>query len=373
MKRHLLVFLILCAFISPRPAAAHNPGMSVVDVEVEQSRITARVGLARRSAESLLGLDRQRGTELGRGDGNHALERIAREMIVLRIAGRRLVPKRIVIEPEQADGLRFTITFPPADGNRLEMHSPLISLLERGHRQFLTVKSNLGVFRRAVLSEENASLAVAIPESPVRGGTFVRFVAEGVRHLWIGLDHILFLIALLLPAVLSRVGRRWEPAPALWPALIGVASVATAFTLAHSVTLSLAVLGWVTPPPRWVEAAIAATVILAALNNLCPVVQGRRWVIAFGLGLVHGFGFAGALVELGLPSGELFSALAGFNFGIELGQLAIVLILVPGAYLMRATSIYRRVILVGGSTAVASIAAVWFIERSLNRDLLSIV
>src|SRR5262249_57911702 len=117
---------------------------------------------------------------------------------------------------------------------------------------------------------------------------------EGVWHIWTGYDHLLFLLSLLLPAVFIRsavAGWRWEPANNFRAAFLDVVKVVTAFTLAHSVTLSLAALGFVSPPSRWIESAIALSVVLAALNNIWPLVHAGRWVIALCFGLVHGFGF----------------------------------------------------------------------------------
>jgi hypothetical protein len=142
--------------------------------------------------------------------------------------------------------------------------------------------------------------------------------------------------------------------------------VVTAFTLAHSLTLSLAALGVVSLPSRLVESAIALSVVLAALNNLRPLVYGRRWVIAFGFGLIHGFGFASVLADLGLPQDTLLIALVAFNLGVEIGQLAIVGIFLPIAYALRSSGFYRRVLFAYGSTAIAVIAFVWLAERALN-------
>ena len=142
--------------------------------------------------------------------------------------------------------------------------------------------------------------------------------------------------------------------------------VVTAFTLAHSITLSLAVLGVVTLPSRFVESVIAASVVVAALNNLRGTVDRRRWVMAFVFGLVHGFGFASVLADLGLPQGALALALVGFNLGVEIGQLAIVAAFLPAAYLLRATAFYRVGVLRVGSLAVAVLASWWLIERAFN-------
>ena len=146
--------------------------------------------------------------------------------------------------------------------------------------------------------------------------------------------------------------------------------VVTAFTIAHSITLSLAALGVISLPSRWVESAIAASVVLAALNNVYPLVYAGRWAIAFGFGLIHGFGFASVLADLGLPQESLLLALVAFNLGVELGQLVIVGVFLPFAYALRDTRWYRRTIFVGGSVAVIAMASVWLIQRAFNVTLL---
>lgn len=211
-------------------------------------------------------------------------------------------------------------------------------------------------------------------QSLVLGGDSTRFVADrdtraagsmwrqaagylrhGVWHIWTGYDHILFLLSLLLPAVL---GKGWRPASA------DVLRVVTAFTLAHSITLSLAALHVVALPSRLIESAIAASVAIAALNNVRSVVRDKRWLAAFVFGLLHGFGFAGVLGDLGLPKGAAAIALASFNVGVELGQLAIVAVFVPLAYAMRSTWMYRQLMVRGGSACIALLAAVWLVERA---------
>ncbi|WP_395405408.1 HupE/UreJ family protein [Pseudoduganella sp. UC29_106] len=201
---------------------------------------------------------------------------------------------------------------------------------------------------------------------PTRWTQFAAYVRHGVWHIWIGFDHILFLISLLLPAVLVRRDRQWHEAPAFRGAAMDVLKIVSAFTLAHSVTLSLAALHVMSLPSRWVESAIAASVAVAALNNIVPVVRGKRWLAAFVFGLVHGFGFASVLADLGLPRDALALALVGFNVGVEIGQIAIVAAFLPLAYAVRGTWLYRRVMLVGGSCAIALLAALWFGERAFD-------
>jgi hypothetical protein len=120
------------------------------------------------------------------------------------------------------------------------------------------------------------------------------------------------------------------------------------------------------------ESAIALSVVLAALNNLIPIFRGNRWIVAFCFGLVHGFGFASVLADLGLPRGALAVALVGFNLGVEVGQIAIVGAFLPPAYFLRRTWLYRRFVLVGGSGAIIVVAALWFLERALDFKFLPI-
>jgi hypothetical protein len=149
-------------------------------------------------------------------------------------------------------------------------------------------------------------------------------------------------------------------------AFVKVLKVVTAFTVAHSITLSLAVLGYVHLPSRLVESAIAASVVVAALNNLVPLFGEGGWMVAFGFGLLHGFGFANALRDLGLQHGQLAVTLFGFNLGVEIGQLAIVSAFLPLALSLRRLLFYQRFILRFGSAAIIVVASTWLAERALD-------
>ena len=173
-------------------------------------------------------------------------------------------------------------------------------------------------------------------------------------------------------SMVHSLNLRSYPRSRLRTAFIDVLKIVTAFTVAHSFTLSLATLQVVSLPARISESAIAMSVVLAALNNLFPIIRGRRWVVAFCFGLIHGFGFASVLTDLGLPSGVLALALIGFNLGVEVGQIAIVAIFLPVAYLLRRTWLYRSLVLVGGSSAIVAVAALWFVERAFNLKFLPI-
>lgn len=257
--------------------------------------------------------------------------------------------------------LRFSADCPVRPA-QLAVNYSLLFDLDPDHRGFLDLRGG-GSSQAAALSMERPSQTFNLG-APQRGQQFRSFFQEGVWHIVHGYDHVLFLFTLLLPAVVLYRNGRWEPRMSLRDALMDVVKVVTAFTLAHSLTLSAGVLGWVYVPSRIVESVIAFTVALGALNNLFPVVTQRRWLVAFVFGLVHGLGFASMLADLGLERGNLALALLGFNVGVEAGQLAIVAVVVPIAYLLRATLFYRRFFMPAGAILISVVAAYWFVVRA---------
>ncbi|MRX11863.1 HupE/UreJ family protein [Pseudoduganella sp. FT25W] len=189
------------------------------------------------------------------------------------------------------------------------------------------------------------------------------FLREGVHHILSGYDHLLFLLCLILPSVMARHARRYRPLPHMTTALLPVAGIVSAFTLAHSITLGLGAAGVLAPPPALVEAAIAATIVLAALDNLVPIFPVPRAGVAFLFGLIHGFGFAGALAELHLPTLQYIKALVEFNLGLELGQLLIVALAMLLLFCLRRSAGYVPVLLRGGSAGAMLIGSGWLAER----------
>lgn len=192
---------------------------------------------------------------------------------------------------------------------------------------------------------------------------FRAMVGSGMYHIYIGLDHILFLLALVLPAVVYRTEEgTWRPVTRFRPAFIYVLKIVTFFTIAHTITLSLAALGWVNLPSYLVESLIALSIALAAAHNLRPLMKNDGVIIAFVFGLFHGFGFASVLSDVGLRGEYMTLSLLGFNVGVELAQVLVICLSFPILYLLRRLWIYRY-LLVGGSLALIAIALYWFIER----------
>ncbi len=223
----------------------------------------------------------------------------------------------------------------------------------------------------------NAAKSV-IPSTSTSTSTSTRpsgvgsFVFEGMHHIAVGLDHILFLLTLVVVAVFTRQGKRWLPQTTGRAAVVETLRIVTAFTVAHSITLGLAAAGWLTPPSRWVESDIALSVLRAATDNVRHLFVMPRWAMAGLFGLFHGFGFATPLQDLGLQGTQLLMPLFAFNLGVELGQLAIVALVLPLAIAWRRSPRYQRQWMPGFSVAVALLAGVWLLERSLNLSLLGL-
>jgi hypothetical protein len=366
----LMVAASLCA-----PAWAHKPSDSYLSITVADGAITGRWDIALRDLEHAIGLDADGNGEITWGEvrarhaeiKSEALARLAvrsGEAACTVTAGAQLID-------QHTDGAYTVIPLAivcPGRPTSLQVDYRLFAELDPQHRGLLKLEAG-GLTRAAVLGPHAPTQQFDLADA---GGLaqFVAYAREGVWHIWIGFDHILFVLSLLLPAVLVWQRPHWVAAAELRAPSMDVVRVVTAFTVAHSITLSLAALGVVSLPSRAVESAIAASVVLAALNNLFPVILGRRWMVAFGFGLVHGFGFASVLADLGLPQNALLTALVAFNVGVELGQLAIVAAFLPAAFVVRRSAFYRQWVFRGGSALIAGLAAVWLGERLFDLKLL---
>jgi hypothetical protein len=252
------------------------------------------------------------------------------------------------------------------DARELRVRSQLLASVDRDHRTLV----RLGAAERAathVLSAERPTLALGPSTAPGTFRVLLQQIANGLVHIFEGADHIAFLLVLLLPAVLARprtdAPKPASSRPARVRVLLDVVKVVSAFTLAHSLTLSLAALGLVRVSAALIEPAIAASVALAALGNLWPRHAPTGPSLAFVLGLLHGFGFASVLSDAGLSEQALVSSLLGFNLGVELGQLLIVALFVPLASCACRLRLWRDHALSWGSSAVLVLALLWVFQR----------
>lgn len=379
IARHcfLALFAIIGAMSdSIEPAFAHSPSNAYLNLSVSGDWIAGQWDIALRDLELAIGLDSDQDGAIEWGElsvKHDAIAAYALSRLTLR-GDTGVCPARAVdhLVDRHGEGgyavLRFTAQCPPGVGS-LNVDYNLLFDIDPLHRG-LTQINYTDISHTVIFSPERRTWQV---QAGVSEGfrQFKTYVKEGIWHILIGFDHVLFLISLLLPAVLRRGPAGWQPVSSLRSAFLEVVKIVTAFTIAHSVTLGLATAGWLALPSRIVEPVIAATIIIAALNNIYPMLTRGLWVAAFGFGLIHGIGFAGALQALDLPSDALLVSLLSFNLGVETGQLAIVAAFLPIAYLIRRSVLYPRLVLQFGSTAIAFVAAVWLVERAFDVTLIS--
>lgn len=366
--RRVALLLALC--VLALPAWAHKQSDAYLRLAPDGATVAVQWDIALRDLDVAVGLD-------GDGDGaitwgevrarhdaisTYALSRLA---IAADGAACRLGPVSHRVD-EHSDGGYAVLLFSAACGappRALDVTYRLLFEHDPQHRGLLAVALPDGT-RTAILSP--AAPAAHIDLQGAGGAVFTKFLAEGVHHILTGFDHLFFVAVLLLPAMLRRAGRVWTPVGSFREGLIETVKVLSAFSIAHTITLALAVLGIVQPPSRMIEAAIALTIGLSALDLVLPFLGPRRWLVAGSFGLIHGFGFAGALGPLQLPAFDLAVALFAFNLGVEAGQVLVASLVLPITFALRHWRPYGRVVLPAGSALAVTVALLWFVERAFD-------
>ena len=338
-------------------AQAHVASNGFLRIQLDGPRIAGSLELAVRDAEIAVGLDSNRDGKVTWGEiraAQGALTLYLRQHLQVSVPqGSCVLNFGAVQINERVDGNYLWQPFTavcPAVAHWVTIDYRLLDSEDPSHRGLLTLSAQ-GMTQTAVLGGPRGVQNFDLSHPSV-WYAFVEYLQAGIWHIWNGIDHLLFLFSLLLPAVLIRREQRWRAVPQAAPVLINIFQVVTAFTVAHSITLSLAAFDVVRLPSRLTESVIAASIIVAALNNVFP--------------LLHGFGFAAVLSEMGLPRGVRLISLLAFNLGVEVGQLAVVLAVMPLAYLLRSTRFYQGTLMPWGSTAIAGLALVWLIQRAVG-------
>ena len=371
MKRGVALLLAALVSLVATLASAHKPSDSYLRLEKAASGATGRWDIAVRDLEAVAGLDQNHDGLVDWGELKAKLPVImayAEGRLSARTAAGRCQPslrQQGVVSHSDGKYLALGVALScPGDASTLVVRYDLLFDIDAQHRGVLRYGDG-GNVQPLVFSKARRELTLShVTQS------FAAIVRLGIEHILSGYDHLLFLTALLLPAVLRRQNGRWLPVADFRTVLMDVLRTVTAFTLAHSLTLALSAAHWVVLPSRFVESAIAGSIVLAALNNLFPVLDADR-SLAFGLGLLHGFGFASVLEDVGLSGSSFVRTLFGFNLGVEIGQLAVVIALLPVLHLLRRSSLYPKWGLPLTSVMVALVACVWLTERAFNLKLIS--
>ncbi|MCI0620209.1 MAG: HupE/UreJ family protein [Acidobacteria bacterium] len=346
--------LAICWLWVPR-ALAHEIGLSVVELRLERERLSAQLTFAQSEVEELIAAGKK-----GTGDGNPAgartsLEALAPAALEVTLDGRPLQSSRVVVQAEPNNTIQFRLDFPMAAGSLLGLRSTLPARLTAGHRQFVVLRSRSGqILAERILDGNNngfeADLA-GLGASEAKPESFRQFLALGVEHILTGYDHVVFLLGLLLAG------------SAFW----STAKIITSFTLAHSITLALAVLDVVRISPGVVEPLIAASIVYVGLENIFQRDLRWRWLLTFVFGLVHGFGFASVLRELGIGAAGAGVAvpLISFNLGVEIGQIGIMLLVLPLIWKLRSRPFFVMRCVPTCSLLVTLAGGYWLVRRTL--------
>jgi hypothetical protein len=373
--RGLCAALVLMALCWAPAAVAHSSSNSYLALSAPDGQLSLRADIHLRDVDLIFDLDHDRDGQVTWGETqarSAELKTWLGQGIALSALGQGCTLGDADLQASQhADGMYLSALWTPVclgltdvAHASLALRYGLIFAQDNLHRGLLKVDLP-GNQSSALLSPERPEAQVSVADSRA-WRVFGRYAIEGVWHIWIGIDHIVFLLSLLVLAPLQSSRQRvvhWQAAQQARPVVLDVLAVVTAFTVAHSITLGLTITGWLTPPADLVEPAIALSVVLAALNNLLGFSALQRWRLALVFGLVHGFGFASVLLDLGLPTSSLLAALGGFNIGVELGQLAIVGVFLPLAWAMRRTRFYRWGVVTGGSVAIVVLGVFWTLQR----------
>jgi hydrogenase/urease accessory protein HupE len=344
-------------------AQAHDPGLSSAQVTVGSQKIDVLLGFAQRDVESVLaaGTD-SADTYTTKGFAAIHLESVVTNEFSLYWGKQRAIPSQSTARRKDAQNIEISLRFQRPNSGQLRLVSSLFERLPLGHREFLSVQTASGaILGEAMLSAEENSLQIDLPAITVstddsnKSHSFFGFLNLGVEHIWLGVDHLLFVFGLLL-----LVKSRWM-----------LLKTVTAFTVAHSITLALATLGYAHLPGPPLNAAIALSILILGVE----VVRSRGgktsitilhpWIVAFAFGLLHGFGFASGLSALGLPAVDIPLALVMFNVGVEIGQVSFVLLILLLERSFRQLEVRwpRWVQALPGYT-VGSLGAFWTIQRA---------
>ncbi len=385
MFKNLVVIVLttLIFFGTSAESYAHALDQSYVFLNIEDRRVSGHVDMTAADINSALGLSLPT-------DGSMTLntiephlatiEQYLKQRVRLAVDGGTKglpVTEVKVADIEIAQYVQYYFSFDDLDREPSIIDFDFSILFDQNpdHRGMAVIETNwkTGTFNNEsvislVFEPGREQQSLKLEEASVWTGIMTQ-VRSGIHHIWIGTDHILFLLALLLPAVVVRLSGKWEASASFKDAFIHVVKIVTVFTVAHTITLSLAALNAVSLSSRLIESIIAISIAVAALDIIKPIFKRRIWLIVFIFGLFHGFGFASVLGEIGIPSSYMVHSLLGFNVGVEIGQLAIVGVLFPILFILARFQVYTRFLLPAGAILLIAISMYWFVERAFNIDL----
>ena len=364
MKRCITTLAVVgLAICLTWPASAHEVGLSAATVQLHTNKLEALLTFAVRETEEVVSLDLNQDGAVSADEFALGRETLAQALATnCSVRFDNVVAKlgevRCQLDTSNNVDLHFTCDLPKF--KQLDLYYDVILLLAPGHRMFFTLLTPAGdTIAERLLNQNSPHVSIQLdaetpetkPEPPAALPTFAGFLKLGVEHILVGYDHLLFLLALL---VVTR-----NPLSAL--------KVVTCFTLAHSITLAVATFDLVNLPRTVVEPLVALTIVSVGLENLWRRGDPHgRWLLTFAFGLIHGFGFAAGLLEMKLPTDKLAELLLGFNLGVEVGQVSVVMAVLGVTYLLikAKLSLPRPPVVDLASAGLVGIGLYWFLGRA---------
>ena len=370
----VLVAMAMIAAFFPLTADAHQPGMSYLWLQVNEDGLRGRIDMAVADLNSVTGLNISEEEGLGAEQRQVIADYLQAHYSIGDEAGDypiTYVDYNFFPDFENVLEIFYEVDAPLPVADRLEISYSAIMHQDAAHRGGFHFENNYKIglegnyYKKAFIFGPGRETTSFNLLGDTRFQQFVNFAREGVIHIWIGLDHVLFLVTLLLTSVLVRKDGIWQPTEGLRSAMWNVVAVVTVFTVAHSITLGMALKGWIELPSRLIESVIALSILIVVLDNFYSFLGRYKWSAVFVFGLFHGLGFATVLNLLSLDFQSKLLALVGFNLGVEAGQLAIVLVLFPLLFLLRNYN-YPKLFLRPASAAIGVVACWWLVERTLD-------
>ena len=339
---------------------AHDPGLSTATVRLEAGKLEAVLVFSRVDAGELVDLDKNRDGQVSPEElaaGAVELQKMAPQALEVKFDEQAVPATEARCRFDDSDNATVYLNFPARQFSKLTIRSKWLALLQPGHRQFFSLQNPNGdVLAERLLSANSDSVTVqmdaaeAKPATAAKTNSFADFLLLGVKHIWTGYDHLLFLFGLLI------VTRNF----------VSSLKIITCFTIAHSITLAVATLSLVQISSRIVEPLIAASIVYVGVENLFRGDDPKgRWLLTFAFGLIHGFGFASVLRELGVGANGsgITVPLVSFNLGVEIGQIVIAGIALPVIWKLRTRPVFLRRWVPACSVVVAVLGGYWFVQR----------
>jgi hydrogenase/urease accessory protein HupE len=357
---------VIFLFAQLQIAIAHPPGLSSTDIIVKPDNLDVKVTFAVQDIEAFVTMDTDGDAEVTATELDAAkpgiANYVANELKIMVDGKEAKASQGSRVNFDNQNNAVIELVMPGATANSIGIESKLLSKLPQGHKEYVTVKDIVGhELGKKMLTQKDNILELSItanaPQTAAEShstSTFIDFLKLGIEHILTGYDHLLFLFSLL---VITH---------SFWPAI----KIITFFTIAHSITLALAGMNIVNIPSSIVEPLIAATIVYVGLENIVrgnKVTTQQRCILTFFFGLIHGFGFASVLREMGIASIEtgILVPLFSFNLGVELGQITVAAIVLPLIWWLHGKAQVSKYLVPVGSVLTCLAGGYWLLERTV--------